>query len=579
MCKRLLYQGLVFAAVALPVFAQQRVSTLQLVSSIKPGGQASGVSAYKNFALTGMTVTENGITGPAVGIFNVSDPVHPVFLGRTPIYPDLFFETHRALRIGQRDVLVVLYRTSAYAAPGGLRLFDISNPSQPLEIGSYQTTYTGFHFEIAKQGARTLALVSLIRAEAWSSNFGRNPGTGDLMILDISDPTSPILVGEWGVIDEPALGLEFYLTHQQGVLSRDYGEGVWASADGRKAYYAYSDFGVMILDISNPSSPRFLGRVGYEPADNGDAHQVRIARGGNILVRSSIVRWPFQTRLTSNGLDDVRSAGEDANTPAIYSLVNHRLEGTVVPVGYGCSDSAYPADMSGKIALIELGGPCGGQASQAFWAQSKQAAGVIFYSPVKPSGFTDAHGRPVTRGQVILTGNPSTIIPITIPVMAVGWNTGSCLAQKTDDGGNLVATGCSKTTQVRISASSEFTGYGRIEVFDISKPSMPVKISTIGSEHSMDVAYELAHRYPPENPSHDVTANHLEIVGNTLYASFWADGLRVIDISQPAAPREIGAWRGEGTDPSDAPLRAWQVIHHNSLVLLNSFSHGVYILR
>lgn len=565
MWKRLVYLALVFTAATNPIRAQQRVSTLQLVSSISSGSQGAGVSAYRHFALTGIEATEGGITGSAVGIFDIEDPVHPVIVGRTPIYQNQFFENHRALRIGQRDVLVVLYAKSGYLAPSYLKLFDISNPALPLEIGSYQVAYAGVHFEIAIQGTRTLALVSSFRAEAGSSNFGQAPGTGDLLILDISDPTTPVQVGEWGVIDEPALGLEFYLNHQQGVLSRDYGEGVWASPDGRRAYYAYSDFGVMILDISNPSSPKFLGRVGYEPEDNGDAHQVRIARGGSILVRSSIVRWPFQTRVTSNVFDDVRSAGEDSNTPALYELPDHRLSGEVLAVGAGCDAGSYPAELEGKVALIEDTGCGSGGANAArkvVWAQERGAKGVIFHSPVKPGGFDDAHGKPGTGGRLNLGGG--MLVPITIPVVAVGWKTGSCLAA---------------TAPVNVALESVWTGYGKIDIFDIRTPAAPVRLSSIGTEHTMDVNYELANRYPAPNPQRDVTANHMEIVGNTLYASFWADGLRVFDISQPASPKEIGAWRGEGRDPGDASMCAWQVVWHNSLVLLNSIHSGLYILK
>ncbi len=585
MWTRLLLCGLAIAALAPPSYSQPRVSDLQLIGSVKvsPPGPgllaAAGVSAYKELAFVGMP--------PYVVITDISDPTHPVIVGQTPApvalppSPNLFFEEHRALRLGQRDVLIVLFARSGSAAPGYLKIFDISNPAQPLEIGSYETTYSGIHFEIVKQGARTLALLSLLRAEAVSSNYGQNPGTGDLVILDISDPTNPVMVGEWGVIDEPALGLNFYLTEQRGTLSRGYGEGVWASPNGRTAYYAYSDFGVMILDISDPTAPKFVGRVGYEADEDGDAHQVRITKGGNVLIRSSIVRWPFQTRVSSNVFSGVRSAGEDANTPAIYSLTGHRLDGAVFPVGLGCFEADYPVGLNGKIALIQEGS-CGvggaWPALKVVWAQEAGAAGAIFYNPNRPGGYDDAHGRPGTLGR-LNPGPGLDPVPITIPVVAAGWNTGSCLAQTKDGDGHLVAAGCSENAEVVISAESFFAGYGRIDVFDISNPAAPLKLSSIGTEHTMDIEYELANRYPAPTPSRDVTANHMEVAGNTLYASFWADGLRIFDIAQPSAPREIGSWTGQGAAPGDVDLRAWKVIRHNGLILLNSLYHGLYILE
>jgi hypothetical protein len=194
MWKRLLYLSLVFAAAANPIRAQQRVSTLQLVSSIKSNSQGAGVSAYRHFVLTGIEATLGGVTGASVGIFDIADPAHPVIVGRTPVFQNQFFENHRALRIGQRDVLVVLYAKNGYQAPSYLKVFDISNPSLPVEIGSHYFEYPGVHFEIAKQGTRTLALVSLIRAESQSSEYGANQGTGDLVLLDIRPESGALLM-------------------------------------------------------------------------------------------------------------------------------------------------------------------------------------------------------------------------------------------------------------------------------------------------------------------------------------------------------------------------------------------------
>lgn len=56
-------------------------------------------------------------------------------------------------------------------------------------------------------------------------------------------------------------------------------------------------------------------------------------------------------------------------------------------------------------------------------------------------------------------------------------------------------------------------------------------------------------------------------------------GVRVIDISQPASPREIGLWIGEGA-PADAPaVDIWSVVPHGDLLLASDRNFGLYILK
>jgi hypothetical protein len=562
-----------------PLAISQQAPTLRLLGSVNAGCincSAIGVSAYKNLVFTAAPVA-----GAGVAIVDMSDPAAPVFLGQTPIDPaDAYgFEEYRALRIGHRDVLV-LYLGSAYDAADHtvLRLFDIGNPADPRPIGTFETKRGGWHFEIARQGPRTLALLSAWQAEAFTSVYGSQPGLGDLLIVDISDPTRPVMVGEWGVIDEPQLGPEVFLSASRGTVTKDFAEGVWVSPNGARAYLAYADLGVIILDITDPSQPKYLGRVGYGADEQGDAFEARTVKDGSVLVRSSLTRWPFRTEVSSSAFDGVRSGGEDGGTPAIYALNgSHRLNGGVVPIGRGCPGDTYLADPAGAIALIEDGGPCG-RPLKAGLAQDAQATGVIFYNPVYTGGFADSHGAPGTGARFRYPGS-DIWVPITIPLVNVGWSTGSCLGQVKEGEGKLVATDCRETPHVEVDLTSVFVGYGRLDIFDIREPSAPVKLGTYGSPHSMDVQYALAHRDQPGIVTRDTSANHLETSGNIVYVSTWADGLRVVDLSQPSAPREIASWTGQGADPGDFPLCAWDILRHRDLVLLNGYKHGLYILE
>ena len=53
---------------------------------------------------------------------------------------------------------------------------------------------------------------------------------------------------------------------------------------GTRAYLSYWDLGTVILDISNPSAPRYLGRTGFEGDEDGNAHSI-IGRVAQALRR------------------------------------------------------------------------------------------------------------------------------------------------------------------------------------------------------------------------------------------------------------------------------------------------------
>ena len=122
---------------------------------------------------------------------------------------------------------------------------------------------------------------------------------------------------------------------------------------------------MIILDISDPSNPVLLGRTAYAPGEEGNAHSVDEARGGSVLVQADEDFSPFEFQFTSSAFDGSRLAIEAAFTPAIVDLPGREMAGEVVHVGRGCPagsidgtnpDDPYLADPAGRIALIERGG-------------------------------------------------------------------------------------------------------------------------------------------------------------------------------------------------------------------------------
>jgi hypothetical protein len=115
---------------------------------------------------------------------------------------------------------------------GSLLIIDISNPVTPTLLGSYTSP-------VDRPGAVTSITLSSDGSKAYITRVGVYAG---LEIVDISSPASPTLLGSY---------------FNQTLWTY----GVDISSDGSKAYVVDGK-GFYILDVSNPAAPALLG--GYE---------------------------------------------------------------------------------------------------------------------------------------------------------------------------------------------------------------------------------------------------------------------------------------------------------------------------
>ena len=539
-------------------------------------GVFADVAGYKNLAFLGRW--RGACPGTGVDIIDISKPKAPVKIADTNDYADTSMEDMEAISINGRDILGVgLQDCGNVAGVGtvGMELYDITNPAAPVLL----SLFNGVNFgQPATRGSvheldlvtipdgRTLALLASPDLEANTNPNGvGGDGIGDLLIVDISNPSSPTLIGEWGVLDEPALGLSFYLNVRQGGDGRTLLHGARANVDGTRAYLSYWDAGFITLDISNPSSPVFLGTAptsapgdSYAAGQEGNAHSVDEARGGNILVAADEDFSPFAFVITSSAFTGQRSAVEAAFTSTrIGTLPAGLLTGNVVHVGRGCPANsifagspadAYLASPAGNIALIERGACAFAQ--KIGRAQQAGATGVIMYNSVAGGealvsmGGTD----PVTMT------DGSGVVDITFAAAFVQRSTG------------LLMAGAGTPSA---SVGGVFNGWGYLRIFDMSDPANPVQVGSFATANTNNPAVANSGTWSVHNP---------EVRGNTVYTSWYSDGVRVIDISQPSAPREIGFWTGLGA-PFGAPaVNIWSVVPHGNLLLVSDRNFGLYIL-
>ena len=467
------------------VRAERKARNISLVGSLALGQQGGVVNAdvagYKNLAFVGKW---RGLCpGTGVDIIDISRPSAPAKIADTLDASNTSMEDMEALRIGTRDVLGIGLQdcvgAGLPAGKEGFELYDISRPGSPQLLSFFETAPSGVH-ELdltTTPGGRTLALLATPDREAITSDAAGLNGVGDLLILDITDPANPTLVGEWGVLDEPELGLGFYLSVRQGADARTQLHSVRANANGTRAYLSYWDGSFIMLDISDPSNPEFLGLTGYGPDDEGNAHSVDEARGGNILVTADEDGAPFEFEFTSNAFAGTRPAIEaDFTSERIVNLPGREMAGEVVHVGRGCpadpslglaAPDPYLADPAGKIALIERG-LCRFD-NKIGRAQLAGASGVIVYNNA-----AGGEALVLMGGLDPVTLPDGTVVDVSIPAIFVQRSTGLALA-----GG---------TPPVTARAAAVFNGWGYMRIFDTSDPSNPVQLAEWHSPGTDDEA-------------------------------------------------------------------------------------------
>ncbi|MCC7173499.1 MAG: DUF1349 domain-containing protein [Planctomycetes bacterium] len=190
-----------------------------------------------------------------IRIVDVSNPSVPVVVGSFD--PPVLAEPYGVAVSGNYAYVEDYYR--------GMRVVDISNPTSPFEVGSYQHYSDGRGIAVAGNYAYLAADYQ------------------GLKIVNISSPASPSLVGSFttsgrshyitvsgnyaylSMFDPYSVAIIDISNPSAPVGIGSY-PGTWVcmAVDGNHAYLTHGLNGLRVLDVSNPTSPTVVGN--YDPA-------------------------------------------------------------------------------------------------------------------------------------------------------------------------------------------------------------------------------------------------------------------------------------------------------------------------
>jgi hypothetical protein len=236
---------------------------LRLLGHHELGGYGDGMQVIRSG--DSLYVGHTGTTGMGTSILDVADPADPVLVTQWPAAPRS--HTHK-VQVAD-GLLLVNAEKFPYRAemsephPAGLTVYELGDPLRPRRVGFWASGGRGVHRIVWTGGqyAHMSAIPAGFRDRIW-------------VIVDLSDPARPAEAGRWwwpGQRDDEHPGWppgERYAAHH-------------ALIAGERAYLGYDDAGMVILDVSDLTSPRQVGHLSW---DGGSTHTCLPLPGRGLVV-------------------------------------------------------------------------------------------------------------------------------------------------------------------------------------------------------------------------------------------------------------------------------------------------------
>ena len=390
---------------------------------------------------------------------------------------------------------------------GGFHVYDVSTPASPQSIGYFDS------------GDRT-ARIALDGDYAYIAN-----GDEGVRILNVATPAN---VTQAAVIDTPGRALQ---TQVSGTL-----------------VYVADSQGIQVYDITTPASPTFAGKVETQAPADGKAFGITVEGNyayvayGDAGLR--ILDASNPAALTQVSVLDVREGEEGAARQVVVS-----------------GDYAYVASRSAKVRVVDVSDPAspsivstldvagaGDVSLDGTLLAVAGDAGVTVFditNPAAPSqlfassdlGYADRVGVFGDYVYAITTGSNVRVFDATTPSAIT-------LAGTVATGGDY------SEGRITVIDDKLYTTNGDLLIVDVSTKTAPAVLGTFDA------------------PSYSYSAG---AEGIYAYVATEREGIRLVDVSTPASPTEVG-FAKPGEEMRDVAVR-------NGLVFAANGDGGVTVMQ
>ncbi len=520
---------------------------------------------------------------PAVTIklVDASRPRSPVVVGTIPVPAGIAAHGVSARRVStpafKGDLLAVALQMCSAAGSTmdrGVAYYDITNPAKPSLLGRYLADADIVHSDSipacgpppGRSGDRCASSqhsVSLIqRKDGRVFSLSLEPGasasklpSGDLRVVDVTDPRRPRQTGAF-----PAPGVPIFSTNGCRPFSAGHGAGF--SHDGTRGLLAYYDGGLFVVDVPASGKPSQLGQFKY-PTDRsfeGSAAYVASAtvNGRDLALISEADFIAPTTTLDVSGPPSL--AGAKFGCEAIFTLYdpqkkaqlyhqkNMAITAPLTYVGRACSVSTAPdmhADMMMAHDSIAVpADPYLGEATDRIVLIDRSKQSTQPNLPAGGSGCSVAERvrraqEQGARGVVILQTSevsPQAFSPDGDPA---GIHIPVMMIDKKDGDAlrsalcpSVVRSSCVNAATVTASMRDAPGQWGALRIVDVTDPATPRELAAFRTSRS--------NMFPP--PDFAVFSPQRAVVSGSVAIVPWnSDGARAIDLGGEN-PREIGSF-------------------------------------
>ena len=335
--------------VALAMREQQAAARWEVVGHVRPAGQYSGdVEAHAGHAYLSSHKGRESCNAEGVRAYSLANPRRPRLVSTFGRIPGTWTEKTivRRIRTSAFDgtLAAVSVQGCTRQSWRGFLLVDVTRPSQPRELARVPLDPRGTHeLWLAQSGRRALVFTAILRSEALESPDGEQPGRPDFRVYDVSDPRRAKPIGAWGAWKE--LGIRPF-ADIRNPLDGNLVHSVITNAAATRAYLSYWDLGTVILDVSRPERPRYLGRT--EATQN--AHSAWLGRRGLLI----------ETHETSGGIPTFHDVSNPAaprrlgelRLPSAVLAAGRRAGGLSAVSGLDLTDSVHDPKVVGTTAYL-----------------------------------------------------------------------------------------------------------------------------------------------------------------------------------------------------------------------------------
>lgn len=484
--------------------------------------------------------------------------------------------------------------------PGGISIWDITNPEGPkLLVEAFGD------FDV--HGNRANESHSAIAWDAGGRAFVAaidNEEIEDVDLFEITDPRNPVLLAETRL---PGVNVDAYgqekTSHDFDVLR--FPDGSW--------HLMVSDWdaGWIDVDVTDPANPVIVGDFDYAECDQvvetacppeGNAHQGEWNSDGSLFIGTDEDFSPFRVPITV--LDGPLAgqqvdAGEFGFTKQVASFPDEKVNGPTVFGGYGCpGDPVPPPSVLGALGADEEAiivferGPVGDPnhpGNACFFSEKIFAGEQAGYDVVIVANHHSGAQGGETPGAFFCGGQGSPVL---------GTAAGLCIGHQAmheffgrppdytfpypeGDPGDLEPN--PGDLGPRIEAQSEFDGWGYARLIDTSAASAPNEVGQFNIPETADPDFAAGFGdltvHEVEVPRGDPNEGGPGVDDDKLaYFSWYSGGFRVIDITDPSNPQEVGHHIDVGGN------NHWGVAlakdqNGDRIVLASDRDFGLYIYR